>query len=85
MGEQKSERELFSYAVNLEKRVRSDHPLRRVAAAIDFKFVRAEVARCYGAKGHVSVDPGVLEGQSLSLTRARSAVRDSRHASAVVN
>jgi hypothetical protein len=38
MGEQKRERELFSYAVNLEKRVRSDHPLRRVVAAIDFKF-----------------------------------------------
>jgi hypothetical protein len=32
MGEQKSERQLFSYAVNLEKRVRPDHPLRRVAA-----------------------------------------------------
>jgi hypothetical protein len=38
MGQQKSERELFNYAVNLEKRVRSDHSLRRVAAAIDFKF-----------------------------------------------
>lgn len=38
MGQQKSERELFSYAVNLEKRVRSDHPLRRVAAAIDFSL-----------------------------------------------
>lgn len=36
MGQQKSERERFRYAVNLETRVRSDHPLRRVAAAIDF-------------------------------------------------
>lgn len=60
MGLQKSERELFSYAVNLEKRVRSDHPLRAVAAAIDFRFVRAEVARCYGSKGNVSVDPEVI-------------------------
>ena len=60
MGQQKSERELFSYAVNLEKRVRSDHPLRRVAAAIDFGFVREEVARCYGSKGNVSVDPEVI-------------------------
>ena len=34
MGLQKGERELFSYAVNLEKRVRSDHPLRGVAAAM---------------------------------------------------
>jgi hypothetical protein len=40
MGEQKSEPELFSYAVNLERRMRSDHPLRALAAAIDSKFVR---------------------------------------------
>jgi transposase len=60
MGQQRSERELFSYAINLEKRVRSDHPLRRVAALVDFKFVREEVARCYGSKGNVSVDPEVI-------------------------
>ena len=42
MGEQKRERELFSYAVNLEERVRSDHSLRRVSAAIDFKFAEKE-------------------------------------------
>jgi hypothetical protein len=29
LGEQKSARELFHYAVKLEKRVRSNHPLRR--------------------------------------------------------
>jgi hypothetical protein len=40
-----------------EERVRSDHPLRRIAAAIDFKFVREEVAQRYGSKGNVSVDP----------------------------
>ena len=60
MGHQKQERELFNYAVNLERRVRSDHPLRRVAAAIDFRFVRAEVAGCYGSNGQVSVDPEVI-------------------------
>jgi transposase len=60
MGQQKSERELFNYTVNLEKRVRSDHPLRRVAAAIDFGFVREAVANCYGANGNVSVDPEVI-------------------------
>jgi hypothetical protein len=47
MGEQKSEPELFNYAVNLEKRVRANHPLRQVKAAIDFGFVREEVAHCY--------------------------------------
>src|SRR5437016_2083149 len=60
MGEHKNEPQLFSYAVNLEKRVRTDHPLRRVAGLIDFKFVREEVAHCYGAKGNVSVDPEVI-------------------------
>ena len=60
MGEQKKEPQLFSYAVNLEKRVRSDHPLRRVQRAIDFSFVRQEVAHSYGSKGHVSVDPEVI-------------------------
>ncbi len=52
MGEQKSEAQLFNYAVNLEKRVRSNHPLRQVKAAIDFGFVREEVAHCYGKKGN---------------------------------
>jgi transposase len=60
MGQQKGERELFNYAVNLEKRVRSDHPLRRVAAAIDFAFVREEVAHCYGRNGNESVAPEVI-------------------------
>ena len=57
---QRSGTQLFSYAINLEKRVRSDHPLRRVTAMIDFKFVREEVAHCYGSKGNVSVDPEVI-------------------------
>jgi len=60
MGEQKSEPQLFNYAVNLEKRVRANHPLRQVKAAIDFSFAREEVAPCYGAKGNVSVDPEVI-------------------------
>jgi transposase len=60
MGEQKSEPELFNYAVNLEKRVRANHPLRQVKAAIDFGFVREEVAHCYGKKGNESVDPVVI-------------------------
>ena len=53
MGQQKSEAQLFNYAVNLEKRVRSNHPLRQVKAAIDFGFVREEVAHCYGKKGNI--------------------------------
>ena len=60
MGEQKKEPELFNYAVNLEKRVRSNHPLRAVKAAIDFGFVREEVAHCYGRNGNESVAPEVI-------------------------
>src|SRR6059058_130870 len=60
MGEQKSEPQLFNYAVNLEKRVRANHPLRAVKAAIDFGFVREEVAHCYGKNGNESVPPEVI-------------------------
>jgi transposase len=52
--------ELFSYQVNLEQRVRPGHPLRRVAEAVDFAFVRSEVASLYGRKGNESVDPAIL-------------------------
>jgi len=60
MGVHKPQPELFSYQVNLEKRVRPDHPLRQVAKAVDFGFVRAEVASLYGRNGNESVDPVIL-------------------------
>jgi len=60
MGVHQPQVELFSYQVNLDKRVRADHPLRRVAAQIDFSFIRAEVASAYGYNGQVSVDPVIL-------------------------
>src|SRR5205809_7445855 len=61
MGTQKREQQLFSYAqVNLEKRVRASHPLRQVKAAIDFSFVREEVAHCYGHNGNESAPPEVI-------------------------
>src|SRR6476646_516556 len=60
MGQRKSEPQLFNYAVNLEKRVRANHPLRQVKATIDFGFVREEVAHCYGRNGNESVAPEVI-------------------------
>ena len=60
MGTHDGQKEMFSYGVNLDRRVRADHPLRAVRAAIDFSFVRQEVAHCYGYNGQVSVDPGVI-------------------------
>src|SRR6185436_1286320 len=67
MGTQSSERSLFSYSVNLDKRVRPDNPLRRFAAVLDLDWVRREVAGCYGKKGNISVDPVVLVKMMLLL------------------
>jgi transposase len=60
MGTQNEQGSLFTYRVNLDKRVRCDHRLRRVHEAVDFGFVRAEVAALYGANGNESVDPAVI-------------------------
>ncbi|HEX9046854.1 MAG TPA: IS1182 family transposase [Verrucomicrobiae bacterium] len=60
MGIHQPQEQLFSYRVNLDHRIRKDHPLRRVAEAIDFTFVRAEVARFYGRNGNEGVDPIIL-------------------------
>ena len=38
----------------------NDHPLRRIAARIDFDFTYLEVADRYGTKGNVSVSPPVV-------------------------
>ena len=51
MGIHQPPGELFSYQVNLDQRVRADHPLRRVGAHIDCSFVRAEAAAAYGYHG----------------------------------
>jgi len=60
MGEHSGQKELFSYQVNLDQRVRADHPLRAIRSAIDLSFVREQVARFYGRNGNVSVDPEVI-------------------------
>lgn len=51
---------LFYTDVNLERRIRADHPLRNVARLIDFDFAYREVAETYGANGNVSVPPPVI-------------------------
>jgi transposase len=60
MGIQSGQKEMFSYQVDLDRRVRADHPLRAIRTTIDFSFVRQEVAHCYGYNGQVSVDPEVI-------------------------
>jgi transposase len=51
---------LFSYNVQLETRVRKDHPLRRIKEIIDFDFIYKEVGKTYGANGNVSIPPPVI-------------------------
>jgi transposase len=61
MGQHHEQNQLFSYSVNLERRVRRDHPLRAVRQALgDLAWVRPAVAHTYGANGHVSADPVLL-------------------------
>ena len=60
MGRHDGQKEMFSYQVDLDRRIRADHPLRAIRAAIDFGFVRQEVAHCYGYNGNESIDPEVV-------------------------
>ena len=54
------EAKLFYTGIDLDARVPAGHPLRRVAAAVDFAFVRPLVAPPYGYNGHQSLDPAVV-------------------------
>ena len=60
MGERDPQAPMWSYRVNLDKRVRSDHPLRRINEALDLSFVREQVAHTYGRRGNKSVPPEVI-------------------------
>ena len=52
--------QLFYARINLEKRIRNDHPLRLIDQKIDFDFIYNEVKNCYGQNGNVSVPPPVI-------------------------
>lgn len=58
---------LFHYGVNLERRIRSNNPLRQIKDKVDFSFVRPAVVGCYGKDGHESVDPIVIMKLMLLL------------------
>jgi transposase len=60
MGTTDIQDSLFSYNVNLDKRVRADNPLRKVKELINFSFVREEVCQFYGDVGNPSVDPEIV-------------------------
>src|SRR5580704_14193913 len=67
MDEEDSQVPIWSYRVNLDKRVRDDHPLRRIRAALDLSFVRKEVAHTCGRRGNKSVQPEVIVRMMLLL------------------
>ena len=67
LGEKDSQAPMWSYRVNLDKRVRSDHPLRRINAALELSFVREQVAHTCGMRGNKSVQPEVILRKMLLL------------------
>ena len=60
MGLQKEQKELFSYQIDLDRRVRPENPLRKIRDLVDFTFARGEVKDNYGYNGNESVDPAVI-------------------------
>ncbi|OVE75991.1 hypothetical protein BVX97_02620 [bacterium E08(2017)] len=60
MGLNTEQKELFSYSVDLDKRLPPEHPLRKIKSIIDFTFVRDEVKDFYGYNGNESIDPVVI-------------------------
>lgn len=67
MGTHQPQKELFNYQVNLDKRVRADHPLRRINSILDLSFVYPAVELFYGKNGHVGTDPVILVKMMLLL------------------
>jgi transposase len=65
--DQPPQHSLFYTGINLEKRVRREHVLRRVARLVDFEFVYGEVKDRYGYNGNVSVAPPVIVKLMLLL------------------
>ena len=61
MGIQGPDGGKFFYTnISIAQRVRRDHPLRKIAARVDFDFIYREVADKYGTRGNVSVPPPVI-------------------------
>jgi len=65
--QKKVQNQLFYSAINLEKRVRKDHILRKVKTHIDFDFIYNEVKDTYGFNGNESVPPPVILKMMLLL------------------
>ena len=51
---------LFYLGIDLDKKVRKNHPLRKISEVVDFDFSYTEVRESYGGNGNVSVPPPVI-------------------------
>ncbi|MFZ3091254.1 MAG: transposase [Nitrospirota bacterium] len=58
--QQEPQSSLFYVGINIDKRIRENHFLRRVKQLIDFDFSHEEVKDLYGDNGNVSVPPPVI-------------------------
>ena len=79
MGIQTTQKDLFSYQVDLDRRVRQDNPLRAIREKVDFAWVRADVAHHYGNNGNESVDPEVIHCQYIQKQKSRHKSTRQRH------
>jgi transposase len=60
MGYQQNQSKLFYVGIDMDKRVRANHPLRRINQLIDFDFSYKEVQEHYGKNGNISVPPPTI-------------------------
>ena len=68
MGRQsKLQKKLFYTKLNLDRRIRKDHILRKIDKHINFDFIYNQVKDTYGSKGNVSVPPPVILKMMLLL------------------
>ena len=68
MGKQNDKQApLFYPGFSFEKRIPSDHILRKISKHIDFNFVYNEVKDTYGKKGNISVPPPIILKMMLLL------------------
>jgi len=54
------QRKAIYIGINLDERVRKNHPLRKIKGLIDFDFIYEEVKDKYGNNGNVSVPPPII-------------------------
>ena len=60
LGQRDFDSKLYYYNLSLDRLVPEDHLLRRIAAAVDFSFVRRLCRPFYSHTGQPSVDPVVI-------------------------